>query len=167
MFQDSVPAGSYNDPFLSSVCVLYVNVHNMHVWMSVPELLLHTVVLVCARSRSLSLFRSCIFWVCQTSQFPQFLTYANSVAGLVVLGLQIPLRDRGAFAGACLHAQVSARSRCPRMIVKTCWKYYKLPCNIMYSDVQAASSAISDGAHILRSYLITESMKMNVIFMKL
>ena len=50
----------------------------------------------------------------------QFLTYANSVAGLVVLGLQIPLRDRGAFAGACLHAQVSARSRCPRMIVKTC-----------------------------------------------
>ena len=72
MFQDSVPAGSYNDPFLSSVCVLYVNVHNMHVWMSVPELLLHTVVLVCARSRSLSLFRSCIFWVCQTSQFHNF-----------------------------------------------------------------------------------------------
>ena len=28
MFQDSVPAGSYNDPFLSSVCVC---THNPHV----------------------------------------------------------------------------------------------------------------------------------------
>ena len=27
MFQDSVPAGSYNDPFLSSVCVCCVRLH--------------------------------------------------------------------------------------------------------------------------------------------
>ena len=32
MFQDSVPAGSYNDPFLSSVCV-YLIVYLLYVFM--------------------------------------------------------------------------------------------------------------------------------------